>query len=169
VTSNSDFDIPDSVLVIDTTSNQVVKTIPMGPQSVLGPIAIAPDGVHAYVGMEISRSLSVINTGSNQVVGEPIPVGDFMGGAVISHRNFIINFGPVFWAPGVDLRPAGAPDHLCRARRRPLARRLGHVGLLRGWDGGHHHVDGHRGLRLHASGHVHADRHCSLDGREPGL
>jgi YVTN family beta-propeller protein len=59
--------------VIDTASNKVVATIPVGtfPSSV----ATTPDGTHAYVTNEFDATVSVIDTASSKVVAT-IPVGD---------------------------------------------------------------------------------------------
>jgi YVTN family beta-propeller protein len=63
------------VSVIDTTTNTVVATIPLG--SVPENVAITPDGTHAYVSG--GSTISVIDTASNAVVdtitlGEPVDV-----------------------------------------------------------------------------------------------
>jgi YVTN family beta-propeller protein len=60
--------------VIDTASNTVVATIPVGqiPQGV----AITPDGTRAYVTNGVDNTVSVIDTASNTVVAT-IPVGNF--------------------------------------------------------------------------------------------
>jgi YVTN family beta-propeller protein len=108
VTTIGSRDVSSSVTVIGTLSNWVVETILVGdiPQA----IAITPDGAYAYVAMFLSNSLWVINTGSNQVVGQPIPVGGAAEGiAVISHPNVIINFGPVFWTAGSIYALPGIP------------------------------------------------------------
>jgi YVTN family beta-propeller protein len=39
-------------------------------------VAVTPDGKKVYVANQFSDSVSVIATGSNSVVGDPIPVGD---------------------------------------------------------------------------------------------
>jgi YVTN family beta-propeller protein len=63
---------PNNVSVIDTATNTVVATIPVG----MGPIGIAitPDGTRAYVTNDVSNTVSVIDTAANTVV-ETIPVG----------------------------------------------------------------------------------------------
>jgi YVTN family beta-propeller protein len=55
-----------TVSVIDTASNTVVATIPVG-NTPTG-VAITSDGTHAYVGNFFDDSVSVIETGSNTVV-----------------------------------------------------------------------------------------------------
>jgi YVTN family beta-propeller protein len=55
-----------SVAVIDTASNTIVKTVLVG-MSPAG-VAVTPDGVHVYVSNPASNSVSVINTASNTVV-----------------------------------------------------------------------------------------------------
>ena len=62
----------DTVSVIDTATNTVVATIPVGvfPDGV----AITPDGTRAYVVTEGPNAVSVIDTATNTVVAT-IPVG----------------------------------------------------------------------------------------------
>jgi YVTN family beta-propeller protein len=61
-----------SVFVIDTATNTVIATIPVGlfPLS----IAITPDGTRAYVTNSNSGTISVIDTATNSVIAT-IPVG----------------------------------------------------------------------------------------------
>ncbi len=61
-----------TVSVIDTATNTVVATIPVGQ----GPweVAITPDGTRAYVTNAFSNTVSVIDTATNTVVAT-IPVG----------------------------------------------------------------------------------------------
>jgi len=63
-----------TVSVIDTTSDTIVKTIPVGR----GPtgVALTPDGAFAYVANYNDGTVSVINTSSGKVVGNPIQVGN---------------------------------------------------------------------------------------------
>jgi len=70
-----------SVSVIDTASNTVVATIPVGafPEGV----AITPDGTRAYVTDFVSNTVSVIDTATNTVV-VTIGVGLFPTGAAIT-------------------------------------------------------------------------------------
>jgi DNA-binding beta-propeller fold protein YncE len=51
------------VSVIDTGSNTVTATVPIGNKP-LG-VAVTPDGRHAYITDTDSRSVSVIDTGVN--------------------------------------------------------------------------------------------------------
>jgi DNA-binding beta-propeller fold protein YncE len=51
------------VSVIDTASNTVTATIPVGRRPAA--VAISPDGHHAYVTNTDSSSVSVIDTGNN--------------------------------------------------------------------------------------------------------
>ncbi len=55
-----------TVSVIDTSTNTVTATIPVGitPHG----LAITPDGINAYVGNEYSSTVSVIDTRTNTVV-----------------------------------------------------------------------------------------------------
>jgi YVTN family beta-propeller protein len=50
------------VLVIDTTQNKVVATVPVGSLPV--DIAITPDGTKAYVGNANANTVSVIDIGT---------------------------------------------------------------------------------------------------------
>ncbi|PYX60268.1 MAG: hypothetical protein DMG76_03360, partial [Acidobacteria bacterium] len=60
------------VAVIDTATNTVLATIPVG----VGPIgvAITPDGARAYVTNDDSNTVSVIDTATNTLVAT-VPVG----------------------------------------------------------------------------------------------
>jgi YVTN family beta-propeller protein len=55
-----------SVSVIDTSSNTVVATVPVGANPVN--VAVTPNGGRAYVANAGSNSVSVINTGTNTMV-----------------------------------------------------------------------------------------------------
>lgn len=76
------------VFVVDTATNTVSSTIqvPSGP----GPIAVTPDGSQVYVnvaGNSFGSNVSVIDTASNTVVGNQIPVvfiSSFSGGLVFT-------------------------------------------------------------------------------------
>jgi YVTN family beta-propeller protein len=70
-----------TVSVIDTVSNAVVATIPVGgfPDGV----ATTPDGTHAYVTNAFDSTVSVIDTASNTVVAT-IPVGSAPNGVAIT-------------------------------------------------------------------------------------
>ena len=61
-----------TVSVIDTATNTVVATIPVGV-SPFG-VAITPDGTRAYVANQDSNTVSVIDTATNTVIAT-IPVG----------------------------------------------------------------------------------------------
>ena len=61
-----------TVSVIDTATNTVVATIPMGAPANM--VAVTPDGKHAYVSTDASL-VAVIDTATNTVVGSPIPDG----------------------------------------------------------------------------------------------
>jgi YVTN family beta-propeller protein len=60
------------VSVIDTATNTVVATVPVG--SFPFGVAITPDGTHAYVTNQDSHTVSVIDTATNTVVAT-VPVG----------------------------------------------------------------------------------------------
>ena len=55
-----------NVSVIDTATNNVVATVPVG--SLPAGVAVIPDGKHAYVANEGSATVSVISTATNTVV-----------------------------------------------------------------------------------------------------
>jgi YVTN family beta-propeller protein len=71
----------DSVSVIDTASNTIVATVPVGREP-LG-VAITPDGTHAYMTNTLSNAVSVIDTATNTVVA-PVSVGSFPFGVAIT-------------------------------------------------------------------------------------
>jgi YVTN family beta-propeller protein len=64
--------VDDTVLVIETTGNTVMTTIPVG----LGPfgVAVTPDGKHVYVTNLNDHNVSVIETTGNTVMAT-VPVG----------------------------------------------------------------------------------------------
>jgi YVTN family beta-propeller protein len=68
-----------NVSVIDAASNTVVATVPAGNNPTW--VAVAPDGKHAYVSVELSKSVWVIETASN-TVGTTVPVANPKGVAV---------------------------------------------------------------------------------------
>jgi uncharacterized repeat protein (TIGR02543 family) len=70
------------VAVIDTMSNAVVATIAVEDNP--GGVAVTPDGKHAYVARAGARSVSVIDTASNTLVGNAIEVGVFPGAIAIA-------------------------------------------------------------------------------------
>lgn len=73
------------VFVLDTATNTVSATILVGRGP--GPIAVTPDGSQVYVVNQADRTVSVIDTASNTVVGGPIPVASqssFAGGLVFT-------------------------------------------------------------------------------------
>lgn len=73
-----------AVSVIDTASNTVVATIPVGQYP--DGVAITPDGNHAYVANQADGTVSVIDTVRNKVVAT-IPVGAGPVGLAISDRT----------------------------------------------------------------------------------
>jgi YVTN family beta-propeller protein len=62
-----------NVSVIDTASNTVIATTPVGAAPV--GVAVTPDGSKVYVANSNSNSVSVIATPTNTVIGSPINVG----------------------------------------------------------------------------------------------
>src|SRR5260370_5105855 len=63
--------VSNSVAVIDTVSNTIVKTILVGTSP--AGVAVTPDGKYVYVSNQVSNSVAVINTASNTVVAT-VPV-----------------------------------------------------------------------------------------------
>lgn len=78
-----------NVTVIDTATNQVVKTLDVGA----GPLSVAatPGGNRVYVTNSLSNSVSVINTNTNEVVGAPIAIPVQPG----SYENQEISYEPI--------------------------------------------------------------------------
>jgi YVTN family beta-propeller protein len=74
------------VAVIDTATNTVSATIPVGP-SPTG-VAVSPDGSKVYVvttnPLDGTSTVSVIDTATNTVVGLPIPVGSGASGIAVT-------------------------------------------------------------------------------------
>jgi len=67
--------LSNTVSVIDTATNTVVATVPVGPTfTPLEVVAITPDGARAYVANTRSNTVSVIDTATNTVVAT-VPVG----------------------------------------------------------------------------------------------
>ena len=66
-----------TVSVIDTASNTVTATIPVGTFP-FG-VAVSPDGRTVYVVNSLSNNVSVIAAASNTVIGSPIAVGNQPG------------------------------------------------------------------------------------------
>jgi YVTN family beta-propeller protein len=84
----------DSVSVIDTATNTVIATIPVGS----GPraVAVSPDGTRAYVTNLASATVSVIDTATNTVIAT-IPVGSGPRAVAVSPdgaRAYVANQGP---------------------------------------------------------------------------
>jgi YVTN family beta-propeller protein len=83
-----------TVSVIDTLTNTVIDTIPVG-NGPLG-IAITPDGTRAYVtNFFFGNTVSVIDTLTNTVI-DTIPVGNFPEGIAITPdgtRAYVTNSG----------------------------------------------------------------------------
>ncbi|HLM24430.1 MAG TPA: YncE family protein, partial [Pyrinomonadaceae bacterium] len=81
-----------TVAVIDTVTNTVVATVPVG----IGPfgVAITPDGMRAYVA-NLGGTVSVIDTVTNTVIAT-VPVGDSPRGVAITPdgaRVYVANAG----------------------------------------------------------------------------
>src|SRR5262245_12158139 len=84
-----------TVSVIDTTSNTVAATIPVG--SGAGGVAVTPDGSTVYVANQGDNTVSVIDTTSNTVAAtipvgnEPFGVAVTPDGSTVYVANFIDN------------------------------------------------------------------------------
>ena len=91
-----------TVSVIDTATNTVVATVPVGrlPQGV----AITPDGTHAYVTNNFSGTVGVIDTATNTGVAT-VPVGRFPSGVAITPVTFACPLGQGFWKNHPDTWP----------------------------------------------------------------
>src|SRR5215510_2823499 len=70
-----------TVSVIDTATNTVIATIPVGARPTL--LAVTPDAAFAYVANQEGNTVSVIATASNTVVAT-VPVGNFPFGVAIT-------------------------------------------------------------------------------------
>lgn len=78
-------------VAIDTATNQVRATIPVGDEP--RAIAITPDGGRAYVANSDGGTVSVIDTRLNQVIGGPIAVGPISRAVAIAEgRAFVTSF-----------------------------------------------------------------------------
>jgi YVTN family beta-propeller protein len=90
-----------TVSVIDTGTNTVVATVPIGTFPI--GVAVAPDGKHAYVTNFLSNNVSVIDTASNTVVAM-VPVGP----APSSGVAITLAGKHVYVANSADFGPVGA-------------------------------------------------------------
>jgi YVTN family beta-propeller protein len=70
-----------TVSVIDTATNTIIATIPVG--GVLAGIDITPNGAFAYVAQESGNTVSVIDTATN-IVTTVVPVGSVPRGVAIT-------------------------------------------------------------------------------------
>jgi YVTN family beta-propeller protein len=84
-----------SVSVIDTASNKVVATIPVGHDP--SGVAVTSDGTHAYVTNQLDDSVSVIDTDSNTVVA-----------TIAGFPEFVLPVGVAITPHGTD--PYGRDD-----------------------------------------------------------
>ena len=101
---------PNVVSVIDTATNTVVATIPVG----VGPngAAITPDGTRAYVTNHDSDTVSVIDTATNTVVAT-IPVGVSPSGVAItpsSPTTLTSSLNPSIYGQKVTFTATVAPS-----------------------------------------------------------
>lgn len=76
-----------TVSVIDTASNTITTTIPVGS----GPVslAVSPDRAHLYVANSGSNSVSVVDTATNTVVAA-VPVGATPFGVAVSPNSALV-------------------------------------------------------------------------------
>jgi YVTN family beta-propeller protein len=87
----------DTVSVMDTHTNQVVASVPVGHFP--ADVAASPDGHRAYVTNRGSNSLSVIDTTTNQVIAT-VPVGLLPARVAVSpngHRIYVTASAPDGW------------------------------------------------------------------------
>jgi len=85
-----------NVTVIDTSTNSVVATVPVG--SAPTDVAITPDGRYAYVVNDGSAFLSVIDTATNSVVASPSCACASASSIAITpdgHDAYVSNFSSV--------------------------------------------------------------------------
>jgi YVTN family beta-propeller protein len=76
----------ENVAIIDTASNTVMKTIPIGTVDILTKltgVAVTPDGKHVYVANQGGNSVSVIDTAINTVV-KTVLVGTSPSGVAVT-------------------------------------------------------------------------------------
>jgi YVTN family beta-propeller protein len=83
----------DNVSVIDTATNTVIATIPVG----VGPFgaAVTPDGTKVYITNLSSNNVTVIDTATNTVIVPSIPVGPGPVGVIVtpdSSKVYVTNF-----------------------------------------------------------------------------
>ena len=98
-----------TVSVINTATNAVVATIPVGIVPEI--VAVSPDGTRAYVANQGSDTVSVINTSTNTVVAtipagsQPVGVGVTPNGTRVYVTNInastvsVINAATILWSP----------------------------------------------------------------------
>jgi YVTN family beta-propeller protein len=85
--------VSNNVSVIDTATNTVVATIPVGTFPIA--VAVTPDGTHVYVTNNGSNNVSVIRTATNAVV-KTIPVGSGPYGVAVTPDGthvYVTNLG----------------------------------------------------------------------------
>jgi YVTN family beta-propeller protein len=81
-----------TVSVIDTATNKVVATVPVGTNP--AGVAVTPDGTKVYVANENDNTVSVIRTATNTVV-RTVPVGTAPVGVAVSPdgtKVYVANF-----------------------------------------------------------------------------
>src|SRR5262249_45048839 len=88
---------PSVISVIDTATNTVIATIPLGGHQAIG-VAVTPDGSKAYVANQSSNNVFVIDTASNLVL------------AVVSVGIGPIAFGAFIQQPAPFAGTPGEPD-----------------------------------------------------------
>ena len=70
--------------MIDTTTNTLVATVPVGASP--GGVAVTPDGAFVYVTNAIDNTVSVLRTDNNSVVAT-VPVGNGPGSIAFGTQN----------------------------------------------------------------------------------
>jgi len=85
-----------TITVIDTFTNNVIATIPVGKYP--WGVAISPDGTKLYATNFMSNTVSVINRTSNTVTAT-IPVGEYPNGVAVTpdgSKAYVINTDGTF-------------------------------------------------------------------------
>jgi uncharacterized delta-60 repeat protein len=83
----------DSVSVIDTATNKVVATVPVGEDPV--GVAVTPNGASVYVTNYVSFTVSIIDAATNEVA-HTVPVGEWPWGIAVRPDGafvYVANYG----------------------------------------------------------------------------
>ncbi len=83
--------------VIDAATGLVYEPITIGTGTQPTDVAVTPNGARAYVSNYQTGTVSVVDTASRQVLGEPIPVGEHLGALAVTPngaRAMVVRYGP---------------------------------------------------------------------------